>query len=513
VTRPRFIDAAADAAARGGPVNAESFQLVVPSSIWDELRAHLFPGDGEEHAAVLVAGTVRSPRGTRLLTREVFLARDGVDFVPAPRAHRRLTPAFVNEKIRHARDHGLVYLAIHNHGPGSSVRFSSIDLASHARGYPALLDIARGQPVGALVVARHATAGDVWTPDGSRHPIAETVILDRNLLRSYPSPLAAPAAVSDIDDRQARIYGDAGQRVLARMKVGVIGAGGVGLPIVAALSRLGVGHLVVVDPERVELSNLPRLPESSRWDAMGALTDRARSRRLQRLGRQLAAPKVRLARRVARRARLGITVDGLQLDVSAEPAARQLIDCDYLFLAADSHLARAVFNALVFGFLIPGVQVGSKVMLDDEGRVGDIFSIVRPVTPEEGCLWCNGLISPARLNDELLPSGVREAQRYLPVEDAPAPSVITLNALGVAQAVNHFMMAACGMLWPSSTRGDFRRYETRSERLLTEMPRRDPDCLECGHSAASLRARADLERLPLRRPLDSALCVTCRQPG
>ena len=115
--------------------------------------------------------------------------------MPAEHAHRRLTATFVNDRVRYCRDEQLAYLAIHNHGGGTAVEFSSIDLRSHERGYPALLDIARGQPVGALVIAREAVAGDIWTRDG-RHPIGETVILDRNIRRLYPRPSAAPPAHS-----------------------------------------------------------------------------------------------------------------------------------------------------------------------------------------------------------------------------------------------------------------------------------------------------------------------------
>ena len=44
--------------------------------------------------------------------------------------------------------------------------FSADDLASHERGYPALLDITKGGPVGALVFAKKAVAGDIWTSQG-----------------------------------------------------------------------------------------------------------------------------------------------------------------------------------------------------------------------------------------------------------------------------------------------------------------------------------------------------------
>lgn len=493
--RPRFVPPSPAAEDENEP-----WQLVVSDSIWRRLNSHLFPGDHAEHGAVVTAGIVRTQRGTRLLARELFVAQDGVDFVPARQAHRRLTPAFVNERIRHCRDQGLAYLAIHNHGGQDSVGFSSVDMRSHERGYPALLDIARGQPVGALVVARGAVAGDIWVPSNGRRSIAETAILGRNLHRLYTGPAASPPVRAAIDDRQARIYGDAGQALLRRLKVGVIGAGGVGLPLVATLSRLGVGHLVVVDPDRVDPTNLPRLPESTRRDAVQLLNAPTRPQWMRNIGGRLATPKVRLARRVARRARRGISVEAIRTNVMFPETMSRLVDCDYLFLAADSHLARATFNVLVHQYLIPGVQIGSKVEVDRDGAVRGIYSVVRPVTPDSGCLWCNGLVNPAKLNDESLPDRGRESQRYLPTHDAPAPSVGTLNALGVAQASNHFMLSATGLLLKSPTSGDYRRDETRSESTLTEIPRSDPSCPECGLHTDSVRARGDSVPLPTWRP-------------
>lgn len=480
--------------------NNEPWQLIMGGDLASALFGHLFPGDDDEHGAVVAAGVVRTPRGVRLLARELFVAVDGVDFVPSRRAYKRLTPEFVNEKIRFCRDRGLAYLAVHNHRGTTSVEFSTPDMASHERGYPALLDIGRGVPVGALVFAADAVAGDIWTPDRARRTISEAVVIERNLRRMYPSRRDAPLARRAIDDRQARIYGDEGQDLLGRLKVGVLGAGGIGMPIVAHLARLGVGHIVVIDPDRVEISNLPRLPEATSRDAMAWLTAEGRPAWLRRFGRRLATPKVRLARRIARRARRSVTVEGYMTDVADPRAARALVDCDFLFCAADTHQARAVFNAIVHQFLVPGVQVGSKVSVDAAtGDVGKIFSVVRPVTPDSGCLWCNGLIDPGRLTDEGLSEREREAQRYLPRADAPAPSVIALNARGVADATNHFLLFVSGLLKPSTTAGDYRRFECRTEELRTEIPRRSGDCIDCSLTARSVRARGDNAQLPVRR--------------
>ena len=52
--------------------------------------------------------------------------------------------------------------------------------------------------------------------------------------------------------------GEDGQAKLLAARVLVIGAGGLGSGLLTYLAAAGVGHLGIIDPDRVELSNLPR---------------------------------------------------------------------------------------------------------------------------------------------------------------------------------------------------------------------------------------------------------------
>jgi hypothetical protein len=478
------------------PLN-RPWDLTFPQALYRDLHAHLFPGDGDEHGAIILAGVhIRKDR-VRLLARDLVLAQDGVDHVPGRRGYKMIRAEFIHPLIRRARDERLVLLTVHNHGGRDRVAFSPADLASHERGYPALLDIARGMPVGALVFAENAIAGDIWLPGEDRTPLDVGVVLGsrRELLR--PEPLAArrdrPAAIYD---RQVRLFGCAGHAQLAAARVGIIGLGGAGSILAELLARLGVGRFVLVDPDRADVSNLPRLIAARRSDALLSEALAARFGPLSPALRLLRRRKVDLARRNIRRANPSAQVQRIFSDVTRPTAAEALKACDFLFLAADQMSARLVFNALVQQYLIPGIQVGARVVADQEtGVVEDVYAVERWVQAGHGCLWCNGLIDPNRLQLEAIGQADRPAGAYGAEE--PAASVASLNAISTSQAVNSFQMFLTGLARSDADLG-YRRYRALSGRLTLTEPTRIDGCSECGLGRESRRARGDEVALPLR---------------
>ena len=476
--------------------NMKSWRLTIPGGLYAELQTHLFPGDGDEHGAVILAGTCESDRGLRLVASELHLATDGVDYVPGNRGYRMLKAEFILSRILRARDRRLAYLAIHNHGGTHSVAFSSDDMASHERGYPALLDIARGMPVGALVFARSAVAGDLWLPDRVRAPLNYATVIGHRRRLLFPMPQAQTVAAG-MYDRQSRLFGDAGQQLLRRTRVGIVGLGGAGSILAELLARLGVGEFVLTDPDKADATNLPRLIAAQRRDAVApSWLPRSIANRLRR-------PKVHLATRNIRRANPAARITAMARDFLQEDVASRFKDCDFLFLAADTMGARLLFNAIVHQYGIPGIQVGAKIPVSDDGAVGNVFCVSRMVTPEQGCLWCNGLINPGRLQNEAVPDAAKRGYAYVDDPDVVAPSVVTVNAIACAHAADDFLFHMTGLKYDDAETGWF-RWNSRRALAGYDMPRRDAGCVECSQNGNSHLGMADNGTLPTRPSIVSS---------
>jgi len=471
----------------------------IPQIMFDELFAHLFPGDHDEHGAVIAAGICESARGTRFLARKLFIAREGIDYVASKYGYRALSADFVARVSNFCAQNRLCYFAIHCHGGSDSVSFSGVDTDSHKRSYPALLDITEGGPVGALVFAQNAIAGEVWTRNGV-HTLDSMTVVGLNHRRLYPAPKKSATIADNIYHRQSLLFGARGQEHLKGAKIAIIGMGGVGSLVSEWAARVGVGEIVAIDYDKLEPSNNSRVVGAMRWDAIEALLN-SRFAALRALGKRLSTFKVHVGRRVARAANPKVKYDAVVGNIVDEKFALKLKDADYIFLCADSMQSRLVFNALVHQYLIPGVQIGSKVSVDRAtGDILDIFCVSRPVLPQPngGCLWCNQLISPAKLQEEAISEEQRKRQAYVDDPTIHAPSVITLNALGAAQAVNEFLFSLVGLHDDEGQVAGYRMASPRARRWSKVGCASETSCPHCGDMKTSVFAKGDRASLPCR---------------
>ncbi len=68
----------------------------------------------------------------------------------------------------------------------------------------------------------------------------------------------APPSERTVRQRTLPQVGDSGQQLLAGASVAIVGAGGLGSPVIQYLAAAGIGTLHVIDDDHVELSNLNR---------------------------------------------------------------------------------------------------------------------------------------------------------------------------------------------------------------------------------------------------------------
>jgi molybdopterin/thiamine biosynthesis adenylyltransferase len=325
-------------------------------------------------------------------------------------------------------------------------------------------------------------------------------VVGLNHRRLYPAPRKSSTIADNIYHRQSLLFGARGQEILKAAKIGIIGMGGVGSLVSEWAARLGVGEIVAIDYDKLEPSNNSRVVGATRWDAPEFLLN-SRFAVLRGLGKRLSTHKVHIGRRVARIANPRIRYHPVVGNVVDERDALKLKDADFIFLCADSAQSRLVFNALVHQYLIPGVQIGTKVSVDKAtGDILDIFCVSRPVLPQAngGCLWCNQLISPAKLQEEAISDEQRKRQAYVDDSGVHAPSVITLNALGAAQAVNEFLFAMVGLHDDEGQQAGYRMASPRGRAWAKVKCDSRPTCLHCGDGKNSALGKGDRTALPCR---------------
>jgi hypothetical protein len=125
-------------------------------------------------------------------------------------------------------------------------------------------------------------------------------------------------------------------------------------------------------------------------------------RRLPGLGStadRLSTSKVRLARRVTRRANPKVNFIGIRKNVVEPDAARNLIDCDFLFFGRRLPPGATDLQSDRPSVPDPGIQIGTRIEGDEESReVGDTRGHVRLDLPDQGCLRCAGLIGATKVS-------------------------------------------------------------------------------------------------------------------
>jgi len=261
----------------------------------------------------------------------------------------------------------------------------------------------------------------------------------------YDRPLRVELNAKAVDST-LRLWGEGGQEILSRIRVGIAGLGGVGSILTEFLARLGVGELVLVDFDVVSEETLNRLVGARR--------------------KEVGKPKVRYAARIAKAAATAknFIVRPIRESVAEWDGLRHLLDVDILMNAADSPFARQVLDHVAYAYAIPVIDGGTILLV--ESKSGKVIgkSQVGKGGPGEPCLECCGAYTQedatmAREEPSMQgPDAYVQTDKYSTEELLPrAPSVISFNGLVASLMVQRMLSTLLGFP-PHDKHGQQRYY-------------------------------------------------------
>jgi len=229
-------------------------------------------------------------------------------------------------------------------------------------------------------------------------------------------------------ERQIPVIGREGQEKLKRSTVLIAGAGGLGSASALYLAAAGVGRLIIVDPQDVELSNLNR--QVLHWTS------------------DIGRAKVESAREKLRRLNPNVEVEVYREELTEELARRLVSRADIVIDALDNWEARFLLNRVCVELGKPFIHAGV------EGFYGQMLVVVPGKGP---CLQC------------LLP-------RQPPSRSGVPVLATTPGVLGLLQATEAIKLLT-GVGEP--TIGRLIIYDGYSMTFSEVRVRRRPDCPVC----------------------------------
>lgn len=223
------------------------------------------------------------------------------------------------------------------------------------------------------------------------------------------------------DDSRLAFLGDVGLARIRSLRLAVVGAGGSGSHIVQQLAHLGVEHITVIDPDRLERSNVNRVVMSHY-----RLTGQPKAEILQWRLRKLTS-----------------RIETIVEPVESPDAIAAMQQCDLCFGAVDHWGTRNLVEYFCRMAYVPVIDVGMQITparSQEERAIASAGGQIVTSVPGAACFWCMNFLS-----EDLL---TRERTDYANGARAYEQQVVSINGLLASQAVTNMLALFAGFAGP-----------------------------------------------------------------
>jgi molybdopterin-synthase adenylyltransferase len=416
-------------------------------------------GRETERCAILLASRVALSDGLERLIVTRIEYPDDDSYSDRTAMSAELKPDYVARMGKTAARENLSVVFVHSHPGSAPPEFSRTDDQGEIHLAKFLSVRAPGTKPVAVVVS---IGGWQARCLGTKTPLR--IISVGAQLQVLFDPVNAQGPASLKFDRQIRALGAAGQKHLESLTVAIVGVGGTGSIAAEQLAYLGVRKFILIDRDRIELTNLNRVVGACARDVGRFKTDVVSDM----IARIVPNP---VSQRIVG-------------DVTRTRFARELRSADFIFSCTDSHGSRAVIQQIAYQYLIPCIDVGSVISATD-GHITGIHGRVQALAPGLPCFTCCELLDSEEVRRDMMNSEERQRDVYIQGANEPAPAVISINGTVTSMAVTMFLAMTVGV--PSDSRHIL--YNARTPSLRAVSFTRNPNCYIC--SSRGVLARGE----------------------
>jgi hypothetical protein len=390
-----------------------------------QLRSHLLPSDGKEAVAVALCGRRHGQESHGLCVHDLVLIPHEAC---SERSATRVTwPAsLLIPSLQRAMKHQWAVVKIHSHR-GHYAQFSGYDDESDRDLFSSVYGWMDSElpHASAVMLPDGQMFGRVVASDGQFLPLSLIAVAGDDLHFWHYG--AVDLNLPEFTLRHAQAFGKGTTERLRRLMAAVIGCSGTGSPVVEQLARLGVGRLILVDPDKVEEKNLNRILNATMDDALA--------------GRF----KVDVAADAVARMKLGTEVIPVPENLVNPRVVRLVAESDVVFGCMDGAEGRNLLNRLATFYCIPYFDVGIRLEADGCGGISQICGSVNYLQPGGSSLLGRKVLTP----EEIAAEGLRRTDpaayaeqlkaKYIKGVQEDRPAVVSVNMHYSSLAVNEFL--------------------------------------------------------------------------
>lgn len=265
--------------------------------------------------------------------------------------------------------------------------------------------------------------------------------------------------------RQEMLFGPEGQQKLRETCVAVVGLGGLGSHVLQQLAYLGIGRMILIDPDTLDETNKNRLIGA--WAADPVRNENGDG----------GLEKTAIAERLVRLIDPSIHCSTLRADLREDQARQAITAVDWVFGCLDNDGARLLLMRDCADAGVPLIDTASDV-LNNDGQINYGGRVC--LSMGQGCLHCRDILSQEAIRQSLN-DGAAERDRAdiygidRTALDGTGPAVVYVNGVVASLAVAEFAAAVTGLRAPWGC------LEYRGDRgvVINQRDVPEPDCYFC----------------------------------